>query len=272
MASKLCILQKFFHSMSNILLLSDINSAHTRKWAEGLAELGFRIAIFSISQPQSDWYSAIGIQNLRNSQSVDAANSTVAKLGYLSLIQELRKAITLFMPDLVHSHYASSYGLLGALTSFHPYIVSVWGSDVFAFPKESFIKKQILKFNLSRADAVFSTSKIMAIETAKYTSKKIDITPFGIDTKIFFPSDEKHSSITVGIIKSMEEKYGIPYLIEAFSNAVLKFPSVDLKLLLVGGGDRLDEYKSIVTKFSLNSKVKYYYHYRLNDNTSVTGW
>ena len=45
-----------------ILLLTDINSSHSRKWAKGLADRGIRVGIFSISSPTEDWYTASSIE------------------------------------------------------------------------------------------------------------------------------------------------------------------------------------------------------------------
>lgn len=133
----------------------------------------------------------------------------------------MKKVITEFKPDILHAHYASSYGLLGALSGFHPYIISVCGSDVFDFPNTSFLHKIVLKYNLSVADKILSTSNVMAIETSKYTNKEIIVTPFGIDLDKFKPLSVKtifnKENIVIGTITILEEKYGIEYLIRAFA-------------------------------------------------------
>lgn len=224
-----------------ILLLTDVNSSHSRKWALGLAERGISIGIFSISSPAEDWYSSSGIEvfvPLKFNQGVFSAGF-FRKLRYLKLLNSLRQVIRVFKPDLIHAHYASSYGLFGALSHFHPLVSSVWGCDVYDFPKQSVFHKAILKFNLKRSDQVLSTSKVMAKETEQYTKKKIIVTPFGIDTLQFRPELKTNShqeEIVIGTIKSLEEKYGIAYLIEAFSIVFHKHPGINLKLLIVGTG------------------------------------
>ena len=95
-----------------------------------------------------------------------------------------------FKPQLLHANYATSYGLLGAMTGFHPFVLSVWGSDVFTFPKKSFAHKMLFKYNLNKADKILSTSRFMSQEISKYTSKKIEITPFGVDLEKFYPYKE----------------------------------------------------------------------------------
>src|SRR5687767_1934864 len=57
--------------------------------------------------------------------------------AYVNAFPILKKFVSTFRPDVVHSMYASSYGLLGALLKHKPYYVSAWGSDVFAFPRKN---------------------------------------------------------------------------------------------------------------------------------------
>src|ERR1043166_4818826 len=116
-----------------ILLLSDINSSHTQKWAEGLAQKGLVIAVFSISNPSSDWHKKSGIEIFGNT-SKKRGSGLLSKASYIRLVPDLKKAITVFQPDIVHAHYASSYGFLAALSGFHPFVISAWGSDLMEFP------------------------------------------------------------------------------------------------------------------------------------------
>jgi len=50
-----------------VLLLSEINSTHTQKWAIALSLKGFQVAVFSFSNPENDWYSKYGIVLLSSS-------------------------------------------------------------------------------------------------------------------------------------------------------------------------------------------------------------
>lgn len=224
-----------------ILLLTDINSPHSRKWAKGLADRGIRIGIFSISSPLEDWYTGCGIEIfVPITFKTGVFSSGIShKIKYLRLVHHLGKVIREFKPDILHAHYASSYGLLGALSGFHPFVISVWGSDVYDFPKKSMLHKALLKYNLKKSDQVLSTSRVMAGETSHYTDKDILVTPFGINTGQFMPEPETANGkkeIVIGTIKSLEEKYGVAYLLEAFSILFHKHPDIPLKLLIIGSG------------------------------------
>jgi L-malate glycosyltransferase len=245
-----------------VLLLTDINSSHSRKWALGLADRGIHTGIFSISSPAEDWYSSQGIEvfiPLKFDQHV-FSSGIFRKSRYLTLSNHLRKVIREFKPDVVHAHYASSYGLLGALSRFHPLITSVWGSDVYDFPRKSFVHRALLKFNLERSDQILSTSKVMAKETELYTKKKIIVTPFGINTSIFHPDNSKSAGkeeIVIGTIKSLERKYGIAYLIEAFSILYHRHPELKLKLLIVGAGSLQKELSYLCQSLDIETVTEF---------------
>lgn len=227
-----------------VLLLSDAYSIHTIKWAKSLSKKGIEIAIFSLNYNENEGNPYQHNNNIKVYYCADKnakkRSSGFAKISYLKALPCLKQVIKEFKPDIVHAHYASSYGLLGALSGFHPFILSVWGSDVFDFPNISFLHKAVIKYNLAKADKILSTSKVMAIETNKYTDKEIVVTPFGIDLDKFKPlkvnSIFDKNDIVIGTVKTLEEKYGIEYLIKAFAIVKDKHKYLPLKLLIVGAG------------------------------------
>ena len=113
--------------------------------------------------------------------------SDIQKLSYFRTISQAKALIKEVNPDIVHAHYASSYGTICSFACKRPYYLSVWGSDVYEFPQKSFLHKAILKRSLDKATWIMSTSRAMAVETHKYTSKEIAITPFGVDMSLFNP-------------------------------------------------------------------------------------
>ena len=246
-----------------ILFLSDINSPHTRKWVLSLADKGFTIGLFSLNNNNSNWFrNNKNIQYLSEGTGFDVeVKGEASKIEYVKALPSLKKAIKAFQPDILHSHYATSYGLLGSLTGFHPYIISVWGSDIYEFPAKSFLHRSLLKRNLSKADYIWSTGNSMANEAAKYTSKNISITPFGIDLDIFKLQKVKSlfndRDIVIGTIKSLEIDYRIDLLISAFEILSKKHPELPLKLLIVGGGSMEAQLKKMCEDKGITDKVKF---------------
>mgnify|MGYP000120128799 CR=1 FL=1 len=120
------------------------------------------------------------------------------KVGYLLIMLKIRRQIHILDPDILHAHWATSYALAGAISGYHPFIISTWGRDIFDSPKSSWLMEKIVEFNLSKADSVTATSTILQKETLKYTNnrKTVHYIPFGIDTKVFSPIIKQFASLT----------------------------------------------------------------------------
>lgn len=246
-----------------ILILSDSNSPHTVKWAKSIYNVSKEIAVFSIHQIDYSLYKdtpEIQLFGGKISREVQKGKeNTYKKLMYLFSFFELRSLILNFKPDLVHAHYASSYGLLGVLSIFHPLVLSVWGTDIERFPNYSFIHKYLTRFILNRADVILATSLALSKETSKYVQKKIQITPFGIDLEKFIPDKNKFlfddNTIVIGNIKSLEWTYGLEYLIKAFKIVKYRNPNISLGLLLVGRGSQEIKLKKLVEDLGLKNET-----------------
>lgn len=244
-----------------LLLLSDPNSVHTIKWAKSLAQNNIDIIIFGLGDftvKDYDGISNIKVKTLNGTVSRD--EGAFSKLKYLKAVPVVNQIIKEFKPDIVHAHYATSYSLLGAMSGFYPFIVSVWGSDVFSFPLKSPIHRLMLKYNLKKADKILSTSHVMAKETKLYTNKDIEVTPFGIDMEQFKPTSTKEEffnkeDIVIGTVKTLEDKYGIEYLIRAFKIVSDKYSNLPLKLLIVGGGSLEKNLKNLVKELNIEDKA-----------------
>lgn len=240
-----------------ILLLADINSSHTRRWAEGLIRKGLTIAIWSTSSPKSDWFSPAGILFFQG----PSPSGLVGKFNYFLSHKSVQKAIQSFRPNLVHAHYASSYGMIGRKTGFHPFFISVWGSDLFEFPNRNFWSSRLFAKNIRAADGVFATSKVMCDELKNKWKTEVVQIPFGVDTHVFIPDKKNRFStpenIVVGMVKSMEHVYGVDLLIRAFAMASARHPELGLKLLLAGTGSKLQEYKALAGRLKSDHAITF---------------
>lgn len=241
-----------------LLLIADFTSTHTQKWTLSLAGKGIEMAVFSMSAVDEKYLNISTVRFFGN-----MPRNKYYRKDYrwrlMGSLPELRKAIKAFKPHIVHAHYATSNGLLGALSGFHPFILSVWGSDVFDFPQKSPLHKALLKFNLRKADRICSTGKIMAKETALYTDKEISVVPFGVNLNAFkpfySPSGFPEGTIVMGSVKAIEKIYGHQYLIEAFRLIKSRIQNIPLKLVLVGDGAFRKTLRKKVTDYGLEKDI-----------------
>jgi L-malate glycosyltransferase len=246
-----------------ILLLADISSSHTLKWANSLSFQGIEIFIFTLSYFDHIEYSRdiqiiSGLETTRGFR--NRQDGDFSKVIYIFALKKLKKTIKEIQPDIIHAHYMTSYGLLGVLSGFKPFIATAWGSDIFSFPKKSLIHRRLLTYLLNKPIVVLSSSNYMLNEINKYTTRKIGVINFGVDTEIFKPDsvEKKNETITIGIIKPLEKTYGIEYLIEAFKLLVDNNSPVNLKLFIVGDGSNKTNLENYVREINITKKVKFF--------------
>lgn len=234
-----------------ICYLANVTNYHTKKWCNYFYKKGYEIIVISLNPGEIEGIKVYSFneKNLRT-------RSIISKISYLSKIKDIKDILKREKPDILHAHYASSYGLIAAILNYHPYILSVWGSDVYLFPKKSIIQKNIIKYNFKKADYIWSTSKDMAREIKLYTNKDIQITPFGVDTNIFKPNRiVKNKKFVIGTVKTLSKIYGIDYLIRAF--AILKGKYKDIELHIAGNGEDERELKQLCVELGINKDVKF---------------
>ena len=247
-----------------VLIVSDAQSVHTQRWVSSLKEKGIDIVLYTIKPVTDNFYSSRGIK----SYFFDLFDFKREKKGalyavkrHILAVKDLKRVIKEEKPDILHSHFVTSYSLIAALADFKPFIVSAWGSDIYLYPKKSILNKAIVKFTLSCADKILSTSNIMAVEAKKYTNKPIEITPFGVDTELFKRNKAEElssqSQFVIGSVKTLAPNYGTEFLIKAFKIVTERNPELDCKLELVGKGPDEARLKELAKELDIENKVKF---------------
>ncbi|MCI8780485.1 MAG: glycosyltransferase family 4 protein [Lachnospiraceae bacterium] len=227
-----------------ICFLAPANNYHTEKWCKWFVGHGHEVEVVSFI---NGWIDNVKVHYI--DAGVSSNSGDLKKLRYLLKARDIKKLVDGIEPDIVNVHYATSYGTAAALSGLNKYVLSVWGKDIYEFPQKSLFHKAILKYSLHRAGYIFSTSHVMAKEVHKYTNKKIEITPFGVDMQLFNPNKRKRTyqdtSFVVGTVKALTEKYGIDYLIRAVSLIKKEHPEIPVCLRIAGKGEKADEYKQL---------------------------
>ena len=179
-----------------LLLLSDANSVHTMRWVQSIRENKIDLVLFSFFIPTSNHmkkYKKLNVKIISPNLKPKIKNirePNISKIRYLGSIRLLRSTIKDFKPEVVHAHYASSYGFIGWLCRFRPLILSVWGSDIYHFPYKNFFNKWIMKHIIHYPNILCSTSFAMKkIIEMDYKRKDVKVIPFGVDIEKHFPKN-----------------------------------------------------------------------------------
>lgn len=65
------------------------------------------------------------------------------KLGYLLKLRRARRIIRQLEPDVVHAHWATSYGLLALVAGVQPLVVTAHGDDVLIAPRNPLLRRVV---------------------------------------------------------------------------------------------------------------------------------
>jgi L-malate glycosyltransferase len=233
-----------------VVMLGPANVGHTQRWIEGLHARGVQLVLAS-QHVDDRWQPPAGVALV--------CLPYTGSSGYFRNVPAMRRLLQRERPDLLHVHYASGYGTTAALAGFHPWLLSVWGSDVFDFPYEGRLKGWWLRRNLRGADALASTSHTMARQVQRLVPElgEIAITPFGVDTERFAPAPSRardSDAVVIGTVKTLAPKYGIDVLLRAFAALPADISST---LLIVGDGPQRAELETLATSLGIAQRVRF---------------
>lgn len=236
-----------------ICYFADGESIHIVRWCKHFAAQGHDVHLISFKNVQ--------IENV-TSHFIDTGKIEVGGGNWKVLLKykQVKKLLKKINPDVFHAHYATSYGITGALCGFHPYVITALGTDVLISPNQSKSVKLLLKYAFSKADWITAMADHMkvAIEELGVDPNKIQTVPFGIDPAVFNHADTKKDSdsFVITSTRNFEPVYNIPHLIKAV--AIAKKQISGLKLNLIGAGSLKREVEQLVETEGLKEVTTFF--------------
>lgn len=223
-----------------VCIMSAASLIHTVRWANALAQRGHEIHLITMQKAQRDRLDPrVQVHLLK----------VPAPFGYYVNRQEAKKLLKEIQPDVLHAHYASGYGTLARLTRFKPVVLSVWGSDVYLFPKRSKLNAKTLTKNLQAASRITSPSRAVKEQIQHFVTpaSPIEVIPFGVDADLFRPepgeAGKAPDTITIGTVKRLEREYGVDTLIKTVAKLMEHLrndghaeTAAKIRLMIVGDG------------------------------------
>jgi len=185
---------------------------------------------------------------------------TKGKWKYPLSMWRVRKLIRKINPDIIHAHYATSGGLAGLVSGFHPCIVTAHGSDLINSIKSP-VWRYLLKRIFNFADCVNVVSQELEEIALSLGIKKekIELLTLGIDTEKFAfvekPEFIKRSPLKMICTRRFESVFDHSTILNAL--VILKERNVNFEITFVGDGSLLEHVKEQVKKLGLSDNVKF---------------
>jgi len=245
-----------------VLYFSDNVSDHNRRFLEKLSEAGIEIWFLDPTSevaPES-WLP----RNVYWIQSRQRLRRDTAPDEFAEFLPEFQDCLTTIRPDLVHSGPAHTCGYVTALSEFHPWLLTSWGSDVLSFLERGADWDGAIRAALSSADGLFfdcEAVRAKAKQLADIPDGRIVQFPWGVRKGSFAPEGPRpaefvHESGTCVLIstRSWEPLYKIDVLLAAFRRAYTVNPS--LRLLLLGNGSEAPRIRKFIGDHKLTGAIQ----------------
>ena len=245
-----------------VLLLGAGSAIHTQRWANGLVAAGVDVVCVS----QHDF-----LPGAWDARVVRERLPFRGPVGYFLNGRAVARLFGRHGCELLNAHYATGYGISATASGVRPRLVSVWGSDVYDFPRASPLHRALLRRVLASADAVASTSRAMAAQVERVLGGAhrlrvpVAVTPFGVDTARFAPPEDDAAAAfpaaarppVVGTVKVLAPKYGIDTLIRAFALLAPGTTGEAPRLRLVGDGPQRAELEMLAQRLGVADRVAF---------------
>lgn len=238
-----------------ICLVGNARAVHLQRWAGAYAGEGHEVHIVSIRSESIDGATV-------HTTSVGPRNTNSpawAMLSYAWLGMTIRRVIRRIDPDVVHAHYVTTSGVLARLSGHHHVVLTAWGSDV--IPSDGLAHNRIVRalnaWALSGAQRVTSASVFMARRIKKdYPVREVTLVPFGVDTDLFSPrGGQRKESLRLGIVKSLNHKYGVDDAIRALP--LIRRSPVDATLTIAGDGPLREDLARLACELGVSKHVHF---------------
>ncbi len=240
-----------------ICFLTGANSVHSYKWIKYFADKGHEIYWLSLVAPDQG--------NIENVNFYLLKDFRLKPLSILFNVIRVRKLIKKINPDILHAHYAGVNGVLAALSGFHPFVLTAWGSDILIAPRSKIVRP-LIKFTLKKSDLITCDAEHMETAMIKLgaDSSKINIIYFGIDVEKFKPGEKdeilkeklniRNSPVVISL-RSLEPIYNIETLIMAMPVVLKEIP--DVKFLIAGKGTEEERFKKMAEDLNIFKNIRF---------------
>ena len=173
-----------------LAFLGDPNSIHVRRWVTFFAERGHRVTLLVPRGLAVD-------PGLPPSIDLEvivrfSPRSLLAPVSLVRSCWSVRRAVARLRPDILNAHFLTIHGWHAWLSGFHPYAITLWGSDIYVGPRRWRAVRIMAGLALRSADMVMANSESLlhAALALGAVPDRAAIVQWGVDLTRFGPGPD----------------------------------------------------------------------------------
>lgn len=231
-----------------VCFLGDAGSIHLQRWIQYFRQAGHQVEVISF-RPCPDPEVKVHL----------LAEGRDGRLDYILSLFKIRRLLGEIKPDILHAHYATSFGLLAVVSGFHPLVVSAWGSDVLVAPEKSMWLRAVVKHVLKNAEALTSDSEYMSsrmVQLLEGREKTLKTVTMGVSKAWFekLPQVIKKPQQILSL-RGHQEIYNIDVILQAMKQVIAEVPEAEL--IIAGEGSETKALKALAHSLHLEERVQF---------------
>lgn len=168
-----------------LAFLGDPNSIHLRRWVIFFAERGHRVTLLVPTGLKVDpgLPSSIAFESFHRFN----PRTLFPPLSFLRARRSVRKAVGRVGPDVLNAHFLTIHGWHAWMSGFHPYAVTLWGSDIYVGPRKWWAVRMMARLTLRAADLVMADSEDLKRGAEKLGARpdRTELIGWGVDLARF---------------------------------------------------------------------------------------
>jgi glycosyltransferase involved in cell wall biosynthesis len=187
----------------------------------------------------------------------------MSKAGYLAKLSPARRTIRRLDPDVVHVHYATSYGLLGLASGVRPLVVTAHGDDLLVAPRNPVMARLVSRV-LRSADLITVPGQHMkdAAETLlRGRTRPIQVFQYGVESSRLArvaaaarqDAPPNARPLRIVSVRPLLRPYRIDVLLAAL--ALLRGRGVDCVCDIIGSGPESGRLQRLAAQLDLDDAV-----------------
>ena len=235
---------------NKILFLAHSQSIHVQRWVRFFVKKKWEVHVVSFHPHKIDGT----MHHYLKSASIRAEGNNFQYIFKLRSIIHLVKQIN---PDIINSHFLSSFGLIAYFTRYPNQVINAYGTDVFINSVKNPLMQYLCKKALHRAKRIIAVSQRMTeflVQKFSIPQEKIITTQYGIDLHLFqnkVNMEDRPYDFIVNRLFVKNSNYD--FILQSIR--ALKRNKKDVKLLIVGSGPLKKHIARRIQKYGLSGNV-----------------